>query len=211
MPCIPPRIALLLLWVVCAGATAINWYTPTAMRGSVVVSSTFFSALNNGRPLVGPLIYGAQQYTDVVLARNAFVALNTGAAAAPAVMLNFPAPYTPVDAGTVVDGNLYWTVPPGGIASGEEGDERGDGGGGGGTSGVISGGAQTFTWANATYASLSAFRAATGREAHGTDADPRLVARTPFFRACLAAWRDGVYPALPNSPALDAVRAFGGC
>ena len=173
------------------------------MRGSTVVSSTFFSALNNGRPLVGPLIYGAQQYTDVVLARNVFVALNTGAAAAPAVMLNFPAPYTPVDADTVVDGNLYWTVPPGGtaIASGERGDGGGD----------SPSGAQTFTWANTTYASLSAFRAATGREAHGTDADPRLEAHTPFFRACLAAWRDGVYPALPNSPALDAVRAFGGC
>jgi hypothetical protein len=104
--------------------------------------------------------------------------------------LSMPAAQLP--AHTDVEGNAYWAP----------------------------GAASLVEWAGADYATLAAFRAATGQEppaAGGTDADPGLTTDGNFFRDCVPWWdgasngADGGFPALPNSPVLDSVRGFAGC
>jgi hypothetical protein len=65
-----------------------------------------------------------------------------------------------------------------------------------------------------TYASLSAWRNATGEEKTpngqptGMDTDPGIVWNTGFFQSCVS-WQAG-FPALPNSVILDGIRNFNG-
>lgn len=73
----------------------------------------------------------------------------------------------------------------------------------------------SYEWLGQSYTSLAAWRAASGEEetasgaATGTDADPGLNVTSSFFQTCVQ-W-DAAYPAVPNSPMLDAVRGFAGC
>lgn len=77
-------------------------------------------------------------------------------------------------------------------------------------------GAAGYDWDGSTYASLAAWRSGSGeeREADGSptgmDANPGLNYTSTFFQTCVQ-WNAVVYPSVPNSPALDALRGFSGC
>lgn len=73
-----------------------------------------------------------------------------------------------------------------------------------------------LTWGGVTYTSLQAFRAGTGQEEGpggaptGSAADPGVSTAGAFFQSCVQ-WDPEVYPRIPNSPSMDALRGFSGC
>jgi hypothetical protein len=163
------------------GAAALNLYTPDALRGVTAYGNTFVSTRHDSVPLVSPTPYGAPA-ARVHLAANALLALGG------APLLDGPPGQVP--AGVNVTGNAYWGGAPDAFAA---------------------------SWAGVPYASLDALRAGAGLERDadgrptGTDADPH-AAPSHWFDACVPPAPGGqTLPALPNSPALDALRGFAGC
>jgi hypothetical protein len=122
-----------------------------------------------------------EQYPGISLLANALISLGPSPGSSPIDFGSAPP-------GALLRGNEYWTAPPASLS---------------------------IKWAGVTFSSLAAFRNATGQETNadgspaGSDSDPRLAYNSSFFQSCVP-WL-AAYPALPNSPKLDAIRGFGGC
>lgn len=164
------------------GAAAFNTYTPDSLAGVAVYGNTFVTTRRGSPPLVSSTPYGARA-SRFQLSNNALLALGGDA------LLAGPLPQLPKPVN--VTNNAWW----GGSAA-----------------------AFAASWAGVEYASLAALRAGAGLERDatgaptGTDADPGATP-SAWFAACVPPAPEGgpPLPAVPNSPALDAVRGFAGC
>lgn len=177
-------------------AAAMNFYSPGVPLVNVsIVGNTFVvdGAGAGGKAVLAPM--GGTPLPGLSLLRNVFLALPppgraATAAPAPARLLDFSEMSAAAAAGVNVSGNGYW--------AGSVGAMR-----------VVWGG-------GATFASLAAFRSATGEETSadgaptGSDADPGLQSGARWFFDCVP-WFAGTFPDIPSSEALSQLRGFAGC
>ena len=168
----------------------------TSMNGATGVNGWTPSVLAGTTVLGSTLVSGSGVPVVAPLASGAGTYVNIsllrnallalgGSSAATA---GVPVDFAAIPAGARLSGNEYWSAPPAPLS---------------------------LRWGGASYATLSAFRAATGQEVGpggvptGSDADPGLSTAGGFFQTCVD-WQPG-YPPIPNSPTLDALRGFSGC
>ena len=172
-------------------AVAMNFYSPgVAMSNVSIVGNTFVvAATASAKSVLAPM--GGTPLPGLSLLRNAFLALPPdGQSNAAASLLDLSEMSAAAASGVNVSGNAYWAG---------------------------SAGAMRVVWGGgATFASLAAFRNATGEETRadgtptGSDADPGLQRGARWFSDCVP-WFSGAFPDIPNSAALTALRGFGGC
>ena len=163
------------------GATGVNWYTPSVLTDTLVLGNTLVTS--NTIPVVETFPQAGSSYPGILLQQNAFLALGSIGPQWGAPAIDFSA----VPPGIRLSGNQYWAAPA----------------------------PLVLSFGSANYSSLAAFREATGQETGpggeptGSDADPGLATTGAFFQTCVD-WQPR-FPAIPNSPALDAIRGFSGC